>query len=295
MRIPASLPHPASAHRARRLTWLRRIAWLCAALILLIIGLSAHMRLTRATPPCEPWPQCQGQAARAPDADRDAGPQAAAAPAARTAHRTAASAVLLLVLAMLIIALGPRPALWAEGRIALGLLGLALSLAALGFWAGASARPAVMLGNLLGGFAMFALGTRLASTTMRPPARDGRRAPSAPWIRLAILLVLAQAALGGLASADAGGAAVAVAHRAAGLALAALLLTLSWRAWRRGARAVAAGLAGLSIALAVLGLVLVTLDAPLALALMHNLCAALLLALLASVPGGYFSSPGRGA
>uniref|UniRef100_UPI003341F5EE COX15/CtaA family protein n=1 Tax=Castellaniella defragrans TaxID=75697 RepID=UPI003341F5EE len=320
-------PHPVSPRTARRIAWLHRMAWLCAALVLLIIGLSAQMRLTRVVPECEPWPQCRSQLTQASATDPGTAAQQAAAPtAARTAHRTAASATLLLILAMLIVALGPRPILWTAGRMVLGLLGLTLFLAALGMRTGASALPAVTLGNLLGGFGMLALSVRLAWATAQPPER-GRHAPPANWARLAILLVLVQAALGGLVSAGhaglscpafgacdlgadgwlafnpwiephpalpsthAGGAWVHMTHRIVGLALVALLPALSWQAWRRGGRMVAVALTGLPILLAALGLALVALDLPLALILAHNLCAALLLALLAGIAGDYLSSP----
>jgi len=338
MSVPAPLSGRMPPGTARRAAWLRRMAWLCAVLVLAIIGLSAQMRLTRVGLGCEPWPQCYGGLAQAPGA----GPGSAAAPVAtgpgptgasavRLSHRVAASAALLVVLGMLAVALGRRPFLWAEGRLALGLLGLALFLAVLGRSAGPSGLPAVTLGNLLGGFLMIALSARLAWTAARPSADGGRRTagkgawPARRWTRIAILLVLVQVALGGLVSSGhaglscpafgacdlgagslqafnpwielppgtppthGGGAWLHMAHRAVGLALAVLLLALSWRAWRRGARAVAAALAGLPILLVALGFGLVALDLPLGLVLAHNLCAALLIALLAGAPGGYSS------
>jgi len=322
MNAHVPISYPAAPRIARRRAWLRGMAWFCAALVLSIIGLSAHMRLSRVDPACQPWPQCQQ--AQALDADAPGAP-----PAARAAHRMAASAALLLVLAMLAVALGPRPILWPEGRMALGLLGLALFLAVLGMAAGASALPAVTLGNLLGGFAMFALSVRLA--TRRTRVGHGRLAATAPHgFRLALLLALVQVALGGLVSAGqaglscpafgacdlgaggwqafnpwiepaagtppthAGGAWLHMTHRGVGLALAVMLAMLSWRAWRRGARAFAAVLAGLPVALVTLGLALVALGLPLALVLAHNLCAALLLALLASAPDCYSPVPDAG-
>ncbi|HTN67069.1 MAG TPA: COX15/CtaA family protein [Burkholderiaceae bacterium] len=302
---------------ARRSMLLRRLAWVCAVMVLLIMSLSAYLRLSKVGLGCEPWPQCYGQALRAADAAPPATDGATAA--ARMIHRVVASVTLLLVLVMVMTALALRPVLWPEGRLALGLLALVLFLAVLGRWTAQARLPAVTLGNLLGGIAMFALSVRLALVTARSPAPSVGRAPPIAWIWLAGLLVLAQAALGGLVSTGhaglscpalgacdlgagswqalvpwveppagalpthAGGALVHVLHRAGGLLLVAALLVLAWRARRQGQRTVAMLLVGLPALQVVLGLVLVALDLPLALVLAHNLTAALLLALLLSI------------
>ena len=79
-------PAPAADPGAR---WLRRLAWVCAALVLAIILLSATLRLAKSGIGCAPWPQCYGAAqagavAQAPDA---------LAPV-RAAHRVLAVAAL---------------------------------------------------------------------------------------------------------------------------------------------------------------------------------------------------------
>ena len=284
----APLPGRTPSRPAGRLMLLRGMAWTCAVLVLVIIGLSAHIRLTRTAPACEPWPQCQDSLSQAPRAQPPAGAREPS-PAVRMAHRVTASATLLLVLAMLATTLSARPALRAEGRLVLGMLGLTLFLAVLGRWGGSSLHPAVTLGNLFGGFCLFALGTRLARTATPTPTpagsggqggRDGQ-APPRRWVRPAILLVLAQIALGSLMGADI--AWLQTTHRVTGLALVALLLTLSWRVRRQGGRALAAALAVLPVLLAILGLALTAPAPPLALILAHNLCAALLLAALAGI------------
>ncbi len=102
--------------------------------------------------------------------------------AARLAHRVIASTALLLILVMVMTALASRPALWPEGRMTLWLLFLALFLAVLGRWTSDARLPAVTLGNLLGGFAMFAVSVRLALTTTAPSS-IASPAPRrlAPW------------------------------------------------------------------------------------------------------------------
>ena len=85
---------------------------------------------------------------------------------------------LLLVLVMVMAAVASRPVLWPQGRLALGLLGLALFLAVLGRWTAHARIPAVTLGNLLGGFVMFAVSFGLASLA-NSKARRGNLIPSA--------------------------------------------------------------------------------------------------------------------
>ena len=308
-----SLPPPPLA---RRRLLLQRMAWVCAVMVLAITSLSAFLRLSKYGLDCDPWPQCYAQAqqdsATGPAANQPSGAEAAA----RLAHRVIASAALLLVLVMLMTALASRPVLWPEGRLTLGLLALALFLAVLGRWTAQSQLPAVTLGNLLGGFAMFALSVRLAGVAAAPMAHGGERAPLARWAWAAGLLLLVQVALGGQASAaHAGlscpawgscdlsaaswealnpwalppamalptrpeGAWVHLLHSAGAVLLTAVLWLMAWRAWRLGQRGTAAWLIGLPAALGFLGLALVALELPLALVLAHNTGSALLLALL---------------
>lgn len=293
------------------------MALLCAALILAITSLSAFIRLSRAGLGCEPWPQCYGQSLReAPQGT--AQPVAGPVAAARLAHRVVAVAALLLIIMTVMTTLSSAPKLWHEGRMALGLLALALFLAVLGRWTADARVPAVVLGNLLAGFAMFALSCRLVlSTSVRPatlPAPKG-------WVWLAGAVLVAQIALGGWVSAghaglscpeltrcdpsvgtwqalnpwrasvfdsadptNPAGALVHFLHRAGSLLALAVLLPLGVVAWRRGRRA-GAVLVLLLVVQVALGALLVLGALPLPLALAHNLVAALLLAVLVNLAG----------
>ena len=263
----------------RRLPRLRRLAWLCALLVLCITSLSAFIRLSRAGLDCTPWPQCHAQRALL-DAQAVAALDTPAVGTARMVHRVTASAALLLVIAMLMLTLSQQPALWPQGRLVLVLLGLGLFLAILGRMAGDSRAALVTLGNLLGGFAMFAFSVRLAQASGPPRAT---LPVSRAWAFATFVLLLLQAGLGALVSAGhlitrCGEAALCEWHRMAGVALAAVLLALAWRARRAGRPIAATVIAGLAIVQAVLGPLLVASASPLAIALAHNLVAALLLA-----------------
>lgn len=297
----------------------------CAVLVLAITTLSAFIRLSRAGLGCEPWPQCYGQQAGAA-ADASQPPATGPVAAARVAHRITATVALLLIIGMVMQTLAATPVRWPEGRLVLVLLALALFLAVLGRWTTDSRLPAVVLGNLLAGFAMVSVSWRLVAAASSGPAPPTF---ASGWVRVAIALVALQVALGGLVSAghaglscpqlaacdissgswlafnpwheqgldaadaaNRAGALVHVIHRAVALVVVAIVLPLGVAAWRRGRRAGALLLALLAAQVAA-GAAMVLGGLPLALALAHNVLAALLLATLSSLlPQG--APAGRG-
>ena len=290
------------------LRWLRRLAWLCAALVLAITSLSASLRLAKAGIGCAPWPACYGvaqQALLAPAAADEAAqaPASATLDTVRSAHRVLAVATLFLILVMGAVcrhARRERGQWWA-------LLAVTLFLAGLGPWSARSALPAVALGNLLGGFAMLVLSVRLAA-----PRRWAVTPSLRAWLWVAAVALLAQIVLGGLASttgsilscdglADcwhaaqgrgwavldpwrlpgwAAGAPVQWLHRVVTVLVLLLAVPLAWRL--RRADAWGAGVLGAALlALAVLGPVMVGAGFAFAPALAHNQLAAIALAALA--------------
>ena len=316
MSSPPEAPSQA-ASILRRQVLLSRMAWVCAVLVLLITSLSAFIRLSKAGLGCEPWPQCYGQVLRAQQQGAAPAEADTATATARLAHRVIASTALVLVLVMVMTALASRPALWPEGRVALWLLFLALFLAVLGRWTANARLPAVTLGNLLGGFAMFALSVRMALAARQVPSAADVPPLLTRWAWTGAAVLMAHVALGGLVSAghaglscpdlagcDVGagswralnpwlepsidaaqphhpaGALVHALHRAGALVVCAVLLPLAWLAWRSGRRRSAALLVGLLGVQGALGAGLVVLGLPLAVALAHNVTAALLLAVL---------------
>ena len=182
----------------RQLRLVRRLALLCAVLVLVVVSLSAYMRQTKAGLGCADWPNCYGQSLRQLQHGVALGIDEQVNHAtARLVHRIAAVTVLLLVIVMVYVCFGVRPVLRAEGAMALALLGLALFLAVLGRWSSGARVPAVAMGNLLGGFAMLALSVRLTLAGRPPNSTRGRF-----WVALAATLVIIQVALGGLVSAS---------------------------------------------------------------------------------------------
>ena len=179
---------------------LRRIALVCALLVLAIAGLSAFLRLSKVGLGCEPWPACYGQELRTLQRGEPLDADAVQAVAvARLAHRVLASTALVLVIVLAMGALTSKPVRRGDAALALGLLAVALFLAGLGWFTAGSRVPAVALGNLLGGFVMLALSWRLA---MPDPAAGVQRQSHARWAAAALAVVGVQVALGGLLSAS---------------------------------------------------------------------------------------------
>ena len=149
-----------AAYRSRRDVRWAAIVWATVLSLAVVVLASAWLRLGPPGPHCDTWPTCRAldisgsTLTMPPDVARFAGP--------RTIHRVAASGALVLVLGLVALSIGGRSRRRHERRSALVLLGLALGLAVLGVAAGASRSPAVVLGNLLGGFTMFTLAWGLA-------------------------------------------------------------------------------------------------------------------------------------
>jgi cytochrome c oxidase assembly protein subunit 15 len=310
---------PAPPIADRRLPLLRRLAWLCTALMLATISLSAFMRLSQAGLGCADWPACYGQNLR--DASQAA--QAAsghAVAAARLAHRIVASLTLLLVIVMAMATLATRPVLKRAGALSLALLLLALALAVLGIATPGNRLPAVAMGNLLGGFVMLALCWRLVASTRQQA--DAAPARLGTWAIAGLILLCGQLAGGALVSAsyaalscsdlaDCTRAAAAAgwdwsvlnpwrepvveattlpvnaasafalwAHRVGAIVVLPVLALLGIAAWRRSRRRAGAALIVLAAVQGGLGLLMVASGLPLAAVLLHNLVAALLLATL---------------
>jgi heme a synthase len=286
--------------------------WLVLAALLLMLVLtttSAYIRLSQAGLGCADWPACYGRA-RLPEAGQLL-PEHAPLFWAHALHRLAASSVGLLL--VLIVFLGRNQLQGIGARFAAWtVLALAGLLAVLGMVT-PSNLPAVTLGNLLGGMTMIALLWWLHQRGRGASAGAGRMLLWLAFGALALQIALGgmigarQAALAcvtlpectggwwpestdwrlfnpffGLPASDTASTALAplaMAHRYGALLVAAILCVLGIRAIRRGAHTAALGwvLLGMLGLQLLLGAAMVLANFLLPLALMHNLCAALLL------------------
>ncbi len=196
-----------------RVLLLQKISLVCAFFVIIIVGISAFIRLSGAGLGCSPWPQCYGHVSRAEQqgllqttstlaaANQVIESQSAnTISMARLAHRIFAVLLLPLIIVLVMSAFTMKPEPWRDRWLAVFALALVLFLAVLGRWTAGVKVPAVVLGNLLSGFVLFALCWRMA--------RVGHRAPDQPalWsgarlsIGIAIAVVLMQIILGGLVS-----------------------------------------------------------------------------------------------
>ncbi len=161
------------------------------ALMVVIILLSAHMRLTGAGLGCPDWPACYGRTL--------AGITPPRPDWVNITHRIAASTMGFTVLAIASLAWRRRRVAPGDFPPALALFGLTALLAVLGKWSHDPHLPAVALGNLLGGLGMLALLWRLHLGYAPQYAASSRLRR---WVSLGLGLLVAQIALGGMVSAS---------------------------------------------------------------------------------------------
>lgn len=255
---------------------LRRLALACVWLMLAVVVASAWLRLAQPRPVCMQWPVCRMAEPSAPAAAAAVGMgRTGMLDVVRAVHRIAASALLPLVALLAWQTLARPPRRHAVDRCALAMLILALALAALGIVTPGSKSPSVLLGNLLGGQWLLALAWSMLRSLRSTPAPTPA---TARWALGGAVLWSLQAALGALSGAGHGQPAT-VAH------LLLLLPALAWAgavavaAWRQGCTDARLLLALLALQV-VLGAASFLMAAAPALVLLHNLAAALGLALL---------------
>ena len=308
-----------------RITLLQRMALLCALLVITIVGISAFIRLSSAGLGCSPWPHCYGQTLRDEPhgiARTTATQASTSINVARFAHRFLAVLLLPFMLVLVLGGFTMQPKRWNGRWVSLLALALVLFLAVLGRWTAGARVPAVMLGNLLGGFLLFALCWRMAAIG-RPRSVEHLLSRNARvWSCVAVAILLSQIVLGGLVSSsfaglscpdftgciiptpvqwetlnplrephfdpgilpvNADGALVHTLHRWAAAAAALAVIATAIALLRCGRRPAGLALLVLVGTQFALGLLLIHNGLPLAMAVAHNVVAALLLANLLGI------------
>jgi cytochrome c oxidase assembly protein subunit 15 len=142
------------------------LARISLILVLVLVTLSAYLRLDHSGIGCEPWPACYGNIGIAGEA-----------PGISDTYERLKS----------------------QRLITLGLLALTVFLAWLGIYSEGLHSPAVVMGNLGGGFAMLGL---LGWMVLRKPNDRTNRGTLRTWAALAIVTLSLQIFLGGLTSAN---------------------------------------------------------------------------------------------
>lgn len=184
--------YPLISSPAWRLRRIRRTALLLTTLSLLVVLLSAYLRLDGAGLACANWPACYGQLLRGEV-------QAPALALPRLLHRAAASLILLLVGYLLWLCLR-RPSIRPLVRPATLLAVLVLALAVLGFW---SSDPRLLLVgflNILGGLGLVTCSWRvvLASSPAYPECPRVRASTPTLALRLGAAVLSLTVVVGAL-------------------------------------------------------------------------------------------------
>jgi cytochrome c oxidase assembly protein subunit 15 len=183
---------------------MKTLAMISLLLVIALVSVSAYLRLDNSGIGCADWPDCYGLIGEPVRESPTVGstyerlavearqPMSWATPV----HRLVAGVLGAMVLGMAILSLLKRK----DRLFSFMLLALTVLLAWLGIYSGGLHSPAVVMGNLGGGFAMLGLLGWMVFRGTRP----GRRVPIAvrSWVIAALLLLCAQIALGGLTSAN---------------------------------------------------------------------------------------------
>lgn len=153
--------------RYARLRRVHLLALLLTVLSLLIVSVSAYIRLSGAGLGCAPWPECYGQIL--------SGGSHPHAGAVRLLHRVAASLALFLGFGLLWQCLRPQPLIGPKGP-ATALLALMILLTLVGLFSADPHRVWASVINMLGGAGLVLLSWRTAlAARIDPPPAGGRR------------------------------------------------------------------------------------------------------------------------
>jgi cytochrome c oxidase assembly protein subunit 15 len=179
--------------------------------VMLLVSLSAYLRLSHSGIGCLDWPACYGRigepmAIYQPFSGENVYQRIVAEASqplawATPLHRFVASTLGLLIVFLVMLCLSRKK----NRLISLLLLGITIFLALLGLKSGGLHSPAVVMGNLSGGFLMLGLlGWMLFNNNQLAHRLKGERSRAsipAPFLWIAVLLLVCQMLLGGLTSA----------------------------------------------------------------------------------------------
>jgi len=183
---------------------MKKLAITALLLVLALVSVSAYLRLDNSGIGCADWPSCYGMIGQADGTaptvgstyERLAEDAQQALSWATPAHRLIASTLGLTVLGMALFSLRLKR----DRLMAFSLLGLTVFLAWLGLYSSGLHSPAIVMGNLGGGFAMLGLLGWMVLRDARPNSNAENRVRS--WVVAALILLCVQIALGGLTSAN---------------------------------------------------------------------------------------------
>ena len=178
-------------------------------LVMVLVSLSAYLRLAHSGIGCTDWPACYGRIGDPPAVSQTISSEnayqrivaEASQPLAWATplHRLVASVLGLLIVLLVVLSLKLKR----DRMISLALLGLTVFLALLGIKSGGLHSPAVVMGNLSGGFLMLGLlGWMLFKDSGGNDQAPERASLPGALIVTTVLVLALQILLGGLTSAN---------------------------------------------------------------------------------------------
>lgn len=187
---------------------MRALIQVCLLLVIVLVSLSAYLRLSHSGIGCADWPACYGRIGDPPAVTQPVVGQdvyqnlieQASQPLswATPLHRLVASVLGLLILFLFFLALWRKQ----DRLITLSLLALTVFLALLGLKSGSLHNPAVVMGNLGGGFLMLGLLGWMLFTRDKAENRQDLASISSALVFVTIILLSSQILMGGLTSAN---------------------------------------------------------------------------------------------
>jgi cytochrome c oxidase assembly protein subunit 15 len=183
---------------------MRALAIVSLLFVLALVAVSSYLRLENSGIGCPDWPACYGQIGDQADTTPTVGstyerlaveaqePMSWATPV----HRLVASVLGLLVVGMALLSVRTRK----NRLLSFTLLGLTVFLAWLGIYSTGLHSPAVVMGNLCGGFTMVGLLGWMVFRDAKPRANASSTVRR--WVAAALVLLCIQIVLGGLTSAN---------------------------------------------------------------------------------------------
>jgi len=168
-------------------------------LVLVVVVLSAWLRLKASGLGCGGWPACYGLLEPIEKASH--GASLAPRTGAGLVHRVVASVLGLCVVGIVIIALRRRAALRGDWILALALLAITVFLSVLGYATPSPRLPLVAIANLLGGMSMAAILWWISQKPAASRIPGGAVARPRASARVLLIALLVQITLGGYVSA----------------------------------------------------------------------------------------------
>jgi len=188
---------------------MKSVVRLSLLLVIILVSLSAYLRLAHSGIGCADWPACYGLIGDPPAISQTISSEnayqrivaEASQPLAWATplHRLVASVLGLLIVLLVVLAFKSKR----DRLIALALLALTVFLALLGIKSGGLHSPAVMMGNLGGGFLMLGLlGWMLFKDSSGASDGPQQRSLPAVLVTASLFFLLMQILMGGLTSAN---------------------------------------------------------------------------------------------